>query len=134
MGRRQFEFVTTFILPVSFHLKNSTRWINFFQILGFGSQSKSNEELHTLDQNDLPEEEYREVKRDALLQGVQTQDLISYGLIPEFVGRIGLVVALHSLTEDMLIQILTEPKNALVKQCKLYFSMDNVSSLDREVC
>lgn len=54
------------------------------------------------------------------------QDIIKFGLIPEFVGRIPVIVALDSLDEDSLVRILTEPKNAIVKQYKALFEMDGV--------
>ncbi len=57
---------------------------------------------------------------------VQPEDLIRFGLIPEFVGRIPVVATLHELDEDALIEILTEPKNALIKQYKKLFRMDGV--------
>jgi len=53
---------------------------------------------------------------DALLSGVMPHDLVEFGMIPEFIGRLPVVAPLHSLTEDMLRQILTEPRNALVRQ------------------
>ena len=61
-----------------------------------------------------------------LLQLVLPQDLLKYGLIPEFIGRMPIVVSLHSLDRDALIEILTKPKNALVKQYKKFFEMDGV--------
>lgn len=60
------------------------------------------------------------------LQEVQPQDLIKYGLIPEFVGRVPITVGLHPLDENTLVNILTEPKNALVKQYKRLIGLDNV--------
>ncbi|AKJ28519.1 ATP-dependent Clp protease ATP-binding subunit ClpX [Caldimonas brevitalea] len=57
---------------------------------------------------------------------VEPEDLIKFGLIPELVGRLPVVATLGELTEDALIQILTEPKNALVKQYQKLFSMDGV--------
>ena len=60
------------------------------------------------------------------MRQIQPQDLIKYGLIPEFVGRVPITVALHPLTEDALVNILTEPKNALIKQYKKLISLDNV--------
>jgi ATP-dependent Clp protease ATP-binding subunit ClpX len=60
------------------------------------------------------------------LKKVQPQDLIKYGLIPEFVGRLPVVASLDELGESALIRILTEPKNALVKQYQRLFSFDNV--------
>jgi ATP-dependent Clp protease ATP-binding subunit ClpX len=62
-----------------------------------------------------------EVFRDA-----EPEDLIKFGLIPELVGRLPVMATLGELTEDALIQILTEPKNALVKQYQKLFSMDGV--------
>ena len=57
---------------------------------------------------------------------VQPQDLIKYGLIPEFVGRVPITVGLHPLDEKALVEILTQPKNALVKQYKHLIGLDNV--------
>lgn len=54
------------------------------------------------------------------------QDFVKYGLIPEFIGRVPLTVALHALDKDALVRILTEPKNALTKQYKKLFEMDEV--------
>ncbi len=62
----------------------------------------------------------------SLLREIQPQDLIKYGLIPEFVGRIPITVGLHPLDEDALVNILTQPKNALVKQYKELIDMDDV--------
>ncbi|MTI95560.1 MAG: ATP-dependent Clp protease ATP-binding subunit ClpX [Firmicutes bacterium] len=61
-----------------------------------------------------------------LLRQVQPSDLVKFGLIPEFVGRVPIVASLDALDEEALIQILTEPRNALVKQYKKMFSLDNV--------
>lgn len=61
-----------------------------------------------------------------ILQGVEPQDLISYGLIPEFVGRLPVIATLNDLDVKALVQILTEPKNALVKQYQTLFGMENV--------
>ncbi|MEO8458795.1 MAG: AAA family ATPase, partial [Chloroflexota bacterium] len=63
---------------------------------------------------------------DELMMQVTHDDLLMYGLIPEFVGRIPVVSSLQSLDKAALIQILTEPKNALVKQFEEFFSIDNV--------
>lgn len=65
-------------------------------------------------------------ERDALLRGVEARDLIEFGMIPEFVGRFPVIVPFHSLTENMLVQILTEPRNALVPQYQTLFTMDKV--------
>ncbi|MED6223129.1 CLP protease regulatory subunit clpx1, mitochondrial [Stylosanthes scabra] len=61
-----------------------------------------------------------------LLGTVESSDLIAYGLIPEFVGRFPILVSLSALTENQLIQVLTEPKNALGKQYKKMFHMNGV--------
>jgi len=61
-----------------------------------------------------------------LLQEVTPQDLVKFGLIPEFVGRVPICVSLRGLDKDALIRILTEPKNALVKQYQKLFDMDDV--------
>lgn len=57
---------------------------------------------------------------------VQPEDLIKYGLIPEFIGRIPVVASLNHLSKDALVRILTEPKNALVKQYQKLFELENV--------
>ncbi|KAI5065477.1 hypothetical protein GOP47_0020172 [Adiantum capillus-veneris] len=62
----------------------------------------------------------------SLLQFVESSDLITYGLIPEFIGRFPVLVSLCALNEDQLVQVLTEPRNALMKQYKKMFSMNNV--------
>jgi ATP-dependent Clp protease ATP-binding subunit ClpX len=61
-----------------------------------------------------------------LLETVESSDLISYGLIPEFVGRFPVLVSLSALNEDQLVQVLTEPRNALGKQYKKMFAMNDV--------
>ncbi|KAG8368926.1 hypothetical protein BUALT_Bualt15G0097200 [Buddleja alternifolia] len=63
----------------------------------------------------------------SLLEHVESGDLTAYGLIPEFVGRFPVVVSLSALHEDQLVQVLTEPKNALCKQYKRMFSMNNAN-------
>jgi ATP-dependent Clp protease ATP-binding subunit ClpX len=65
----------------------------------------------------------RQEEIDAKLLQVDHTDLKEYGMIPEFVGRFPIIVPLHSLNEDMLVEILTEPKNALIPQYQqqLYF-------------
>ncbi|KAL2550786.1 CLP protease regulatory subunit X [Forsythia ovata] len=62
----------------------------------------------------------------SLLETAESSDLIAYGLIPEFVGRFPILVNLAALTEDQLVQVLTEPKNALGKQYKKMFQMNGV--------
>ncbi|KAI3807103.1 hypothetical protein L1987_23025 [Smallanthus sonchifolius] len=62
----------------------------------------------------------------SLLESVESSDLIAYGLIPEFIGRFPILLSLSALTEDQLVQVLMEPKNALGKQYKKLFQMNNV--------
>jgi len=99
--------------------------------LGFGMQSNSSEgrraaaqsaqnEGHGLDEL----EDQRE--RDRYLSEVEAFDLIDFGMIPEFVGRFPALVPFHSLDADMLVRILTEPKNALIPQYQMLFGMDKV--------
>ncbi len=76
--------------------------------IGFGAQIKSKEE------------------ESDLLEKVQPEDLIKYGLIPEFLGRIPVVATLKELDEDMLVKVLTEPKNALIKQYQALLSVDGI--------
>jgi ATP-dependent Clp protease ATP-binding subunit ClpX len=59
-------------------------------------------------------------------ESIEPEDLIKYGLIPEFVGRLAVVGVLHELDEAALVQILTEPKNALIKQYQRKFEFDNI--------
>ena len=61
-----------------------------------------------------------------VIKQTQPQDLIKFGLIPEFIGRMPVFVSLSDLKEDAFVKILTEPKNALVKQYKKLFKMDNI--------
>jgi ATP-dependent Clp protease ATP-binding subunit ClpX len=67
-----------------------------------------------------------EDKTDSLLRQVHPMDLIRYGLIPEFTGRISVITSLTELTEDDLMRILQEPKNALIKQYQKMFELENV--------
>lgn len=80
------------------------------KMMGFGAEIKSK------DKKDLGE----------IFAQVQPEDLLKYGLIPEFVGRVPVVVSLNSLDEASLIDILTLPKNAITKQFKRLFEYDNV--------
>ncbi|MCH8176989.1 MAG: ATP-dependent Clp protease ATP-binding subunit ClpX [Proteobacteria bacterium] len=77
--------------------------------IGFGARVKSKE------QEDLFGE---------IITQVEPEDLIKYGLIPEFVGRLPVVATLEELDEDSLVQILTEPKNAIIKQYEKMFEME----------
>jgi len=76
----------------------------------------------------------KEDKRSAneLLSQVQPEDLIKYGLIPEFVGRLPVIATLEELDEDALMRILTEPKDAITKQYHKLFAMENVTIEFRE--
>ncbi|MBM3314708.1 ATP-dependent Clp protease ATP-binding subunit ClpX [candidate division WOR-3 bacterium] len=68
----------------------------------------------------------RELSPDELLARVEPDDLIKYGLIPEFVGRLPVITSLHSLPRSALVDILTRPKNALVTQYRYYFQLEGV--------
>lgn len=78
--------------------------------LGFGAKISSSKDMEKM----------------SLLEKVETQDLIKYGIIPEFVSRVPIVVSLKQLDEDALVRILKEPKNALVKQYIRLFEIDGV--------
>ena len=80
------------------------------QTLGFGAEIKSKKDF----------------KLGELLARVEPEDLLKFGLIPEFIGRLPIIATLHELNEDALIDILTKPKNALVKQFQKIFEMDGV--------
>jgi ATP-dependent Clp protease ATP-binding subunit ClpX len=67
-----------------------------------------------------------EMKLGELLSHVQPEDLLKFGLIPEFIGRLPVIATLHELNEEALIDILTKPKNSLVKQFQKLFEMDGV--------
>ncbi len=67
-----------------------------------------------------------QVLTEKVLESLESEDLIKYGLIPEFVGRLPVIATLHELDEDALVQILTEPKNALTKQFQALFHMEGV--------
>ena len=78
--------------------------------MGFGAEIRSKEEKSI----------------GEVLRHVQPEDLLRFGMIPEFVGRLPVIATLSELTEDELVSILTEPKNALVKQYKKLFELENV--------
>ena len=79
--------------------------------IGFGAQVKSKEDRKAIGE---------------VLREVEPEDLIKYGLIPEFVGRLPVVATLEELDEKALVQILTEPKNALIRQYQKLFAMEGV--------
>ena len=62
----------------------------------------------------------------SVFASVMPEDLLEYGLIPEFIGRLPVISAIHNLTRDDLVRILTTPKNALVKQYERFFKFDNI--------
>lgn len=78
--------------------------------------------------------ETENVKLDdlTLFENVLPEDLIKFGLIPEIIGRLPVITALHGLDEEAMIKILTEPKNSLTKQYKKYFEMENVELVFEE--
>ncbi|PHS23990.1 MAG: ATP-dependent Clp protease ATP-binding subunit ClpX, partial [Robiginitomaculum sp.] len=73
---------------------------------------------------DVQEEDVRDV--GDILQGVEPDDLMRFGLIPEFIGRLPVIATLENLDEEALVTILTEPKNALIKQYERLFDMEDV--------
>jgi ATP-dependent Clp protease ATP-binding subunit ClpX len=80
---------------------------------------------------DIQSKEVKEIGE--LLKHIQPEDLLKFGLIPEFVGRLPVIVTLNQLDKDALVEILTKPKNALVKQYKELFMMDGVElEIDNE--
>ncbi|MDO4544313.1 MAG: ATP-dependent Clp protease ATP-binding subunit ClpX [Clostridia bacterium] len=86
------------------------------KMLGFGAEVKTREE------KDI----------GTILKSILPEDLLKFGLIPEFVGRVPVIVTLENLDEDALVQILTEPKNALTRQYQRLFEMDGVKLTIRE--
>ncbi|AZQ09928.1 MULTISPECIES: ATP-dependent protease ATP-binding subunit ClpX [Shewanella] len=85
--------------------------------IGFGAQVKGKEDKESMSD---------------ILSQVEPEDLVKYGLIPEFIGRLPVVATLAELDEDALIQILSEPKNALTKQYAALFEMEGVELEFRE--
>ncbi|XP_022984622.1 CLP protease regulatory subunit CLPX1, mitochondrial-like isoform X2 [Cucurbita maxima] len=85
--------------------------------LGFGAPVRAN--MRTGGVTDA-------IVTSSLLETAESSDLIAYGLIPEFVGRFPILVSLSALTENQLVQVLTEPKNALGKQYRKMFQMNDV--------
>ena len=78
--------------------------------VGFGAEVKEKDERRT----------------GEILKELQPKDLLKFGLIPEFIGRLPVCASLEDLDESSLIRILTEPKNAVVKQYKKLFNLENV--------
>ncbi|KAF2973956.1 hypothetical protein EK904_001816 [Melospiza melodia maxima] len=90
--------------------------------LGKGRRAAAAADLANISGESDPQEDIEE--KDRLLRHVEARDLIEFGMIPEFVGRLPVVVPLHSLDEKTLVRILTEPRNAVVPQYQALFSMD----------
>ena len=78
--------------------------------MGFGAQIRTKED----------------VEASKLLQTVVHHDLVKYGIIPELVGRLPVIASLEALDKEAMVQIMTEPKNAIIKQYKYLFDMDGV--------
>ena len=76
--------------------------------------------------NSVKTEETEEAEEISLLKQARAEDLLHFGLIPEFIGRLPVLTSLHKLTEKELVQIVTEPKNALLKQYQKQLSMNKV--------
>jgi len=87
------------------------------KIIGFGSKD-SGETIETATGTTLRD-------RDLLIPYLDQKDLIDYGLIPEFVGRLPVMAPMLSLSVEEIIEVMTTPKNALVKQYQAYFEMDD---------
>src|SRR3989339_1352165 len=81
-----------------------------FNAMGFGAEIRSK----------------RQKKTDQLLQEVQPEDLLKFGLIPEFIGRLPVIATLNLLTQEELIRILVEPKDAIIKQYQKLFELEGV--------
>lgn len=79
---------------------------------------------------DIKKAEEKDVAK--ILSEVQPEDLLKFGLIPEFIGRLPVIVALHPLKEEALVRILSEPKNALIRQYQKLLGMDHVELIFEE--
>ncbi|VDP06250.1 unnamed protein product [Soboliphyme baturini] len=89
-----------------------------------GRRAAAEVDIANMNSESDPLEEIAE--KDALLRQVEAHDLIEFGMIPEFVGRLPIIVHFHSLDEKLLVRILTEPKNSLTSQYKVLFKMDKI--------
>ena len=99
------------------------------KVLGFGGSGSTKDDSKKLNLKDIVDKNTKEdaAEKDNLLAQVQARDMIEFGMIPEFIGRLPVLVALHSLSVESLIRILQEPRHALVPQYQHLFAMDNVS-------
>ena len=89
----------------------SAPYANIGSSIGFGADVKNTEDKKT----------------GEWMKGLEPEDLLKFGLIPEFIGRLPMIATLEDLDEEALVRILTEPKNALTKQYKALFDMDGVN-------
>ncbi|XP_056595759.1 ATP-dependent Clp protease ATP-binding subunit clpX-like, mitochondrial isoform X2 [Triplophysa dalaica] len=101
------------------------------KFLGFGTPSNLGQGRRAAAAADLANTSGNEMEaaaemdeKDRLLRHAEARDLVEFGMIPEFVGRLPVVVPLHSLNEETLVKILTEPRNAVLPQYQALFSMD----------
>ena len=85
--------------------------------MGFGAEIKSKKEKRV----------------GELLAEVRSEDLLKFGLIPEFIGRLPVIATLDELDEAALIKILVEPKDAIIKQYKKLFALENVTLKDGHI-
>jgi ATP-dependent Clp protease ATP-binding subunit ClpX len=75
----------------------------------------------------------RDHENEDLKKDIEPEDLLGFGLIPEFIGRLPVIVPMEQLSEDELVRVLTEPKNALIKQYQKLMGMDGVDlKVDRD--
>ncbi|XP_061393363.1 ATP-dependent Clp protease ATP-binding subunit clpX-like, mitochondrial [Musca vetustissima] len=93
--------------------------------LGFGAPTSGSSGRRAAQSTASPMDDDQE-ERDRCLTKVQARDLVEFGMIPEFVGRFPVIVPFHSLNVNMLVRILTEPKNALIPQYKALIGLDHV--------
>jgi ATP-dependent Clp protease ATP-binding subunit ClpX len=97
----------------------------------FGFTSEPHE-----DNNDVLEVSHHtddtDQKKDDILRAVEVDDLVGFGMIPEFIGRIPVFAVFENMTTEMLIRILKEPRNALIPQYETLLEMDGVGLIKHE--
>lgn len=102
-------------------------WPNL-QPFGFTSETPEDKEdanaTDTIHQSDTTDHE-----KDEILRAVEVDDLVNFGMIPEFIGRIPVFAVFENMTTEMLIKILKEPRNALIPQYETLLEMDGVSGI-----
>ncbi|XP_047740172.1 ATP-dependent Clp protease ATP-binding subunit clpX-like, mitochondrial isoform X2 [Hyalella azteca] len=106
--------------------RNNEKYLGFGAATGDGAGRRAASQADVAHQTGSTDALEDMQEKDALLSKCEARDLIEFGMIPEFVGRFPVVVPFHSLTGEMLVRILTEPRNALVPQFQMLFGMDNV--------